>query len=96
MTHGTSGLDPLSDHFTLDAFTSRVLQHGDMTTRAFLTDHGNFTRVTGPLADQVLQHAQVAPDRLVASLSDPEQHRLHRALRDVLGHVLEGHHGYDS
>lgn len=59
MTQGTAGLDPLSDLFTLDAFTSRL-----------------------------------APARLVASLFGPEPHRLHRALRDVLGHVSEGHHGH--
>jgi formamidopyrimidine-DNA glycosylase len=94
MTQGVAGLDPLSDHFTLDAFAGRVAQHAELGSRAFLLDHDVLTRLTQPLADQVLAQAQVAPEKKVGGLSGPELHRLHRAIRDVLGRELEGHHGY--
>jgi formamidopyrimidine-DNA glycosylase len=94
MTQGTAGLDPLSDHFTLEAFTHRVNERPDVGARAFLLDRDVLTRLTAGLADQVLARAQVADERPVGTLSGPELHRLHRAIRDVLGHELEGHHGY--
>jgi formamidopyrimidine-DNA glycosylase len=96
MTQGLAGIDPLSDLLTLEAFASLVARHPDLPAHGFLVDHDVFTRITPPLADQVLARAQIAADRPVSSLSDPEIHRFHRSLRDVFGQTLEGHHGYPS
>lgn len=96
MTQGMAGIDPLSDHFTLDAFESLAHRHGEKPVRAFLLDHDVLTRLSPDLADQILLRAQIAPARPVATLSAPETHRLHRAIRDVMGQKLEGHHGYTS
>lgn len=96
MTRGMVGIDPLSDHFTVAACASLVRRHADLEARAFLLDHDVFTSIDRVRADHILTLAQLDPDRKVGTLSDPELHRLHRVIRDVLGHELEGHHGYDS
>jgi formamidopyrimidine-DNA glycosylase len=94
MTVGQAALDPLGDHFTLAAFTGVLQRQPERPLGEVLLDHDAFTRLTAELAGQVLGQAQIAPERSAGSLSDAELHRLHRAVRDVLGRALEGHHGY--
>lgn len=96
MTIGAAGIDPLSDHLTLDAFASLAARHASLGAGAFLLDHDVFTRVTPRLAEQILAQGQIGAERPVGSLSQPELHRFHRAVRDVMGRVLEGHHGYED
>jgi formamidopyrimidine-DNA glycosylase len=96
MTRGMVGIDPLSEHFTVKAFESLVQRHPQHTAKAFLADHDVLTPIPEKHIDRILASAQLAPEATVGQLSDPELHRLHRVIRDVLGHLLEGHHGYRS
>ncbi len=96
MTLGAAGMDPLSEHFTLDAFASLAARHASLTASAFLLNHDVFTRISPDLADQILAQCQIAPQRPVGGLSRPELHRFYHAIRDVMGRTLEGHHGYGS
>jgi formamidopyrimidine-DNA glycosylase len=96
MTQGRAAIDPLGDHFTLDAFESLAQRHGALPVGTFLLDHDVLTRMTPELAAHVIERAQLPADRPMAGLSRPELHRLHRAIRDVMGRALEGHHGYES
>jgi formamidopyrimidine-DNA glycosylase len=96
MTRGAAGMNPLSDHFTVDAFLSLVRREPGRAAREFLLDPDVFTPIAPEHADMILESAQIAPDRVVGALSDPELHRFHREIRDVLGTRLEGYHGYGS
>jgi formamidopyrimidine-DNA glycosylase len=96
VTRGAAGINPLGDHFTLDAFAALVRRYPDRPARAFLLDADILTSIAPEHADAVLERAQLGPERAVGELSDPELHRLHREIRDVLGSRLEGHHGYES
>jgi formamidopyrimidine-DNA glycosylase len=96
MTRGIAALNPLGEHFTFAAFASLVLRHPDMGVKEFLLDHDVLTPIGEPVVDRIVAAAQLDPVAPIGQLSDPELHRLHREIRDVLGHELEGHHGYGS
>ncbi len=96
MTRGEVGINPLSEHFTISAFASLVRRHPDLAAREFLLDHDVLTTLDEAFAERILELAQVDAARQVGELSEPELHRLHRVIRDVLGHELEGYHGYGS
>jgi formamidopyrimidine-DNA glycosylase len=96
MTQGRAGIDPLSEHFTVDTFEALVAEHPDRPVRALLLDHDVLAVVSPAHADAILAAAQLQADRLAGALSEPEVHRLYREIRDVLGRLVEGYHGYDS
>jgi formamidopyrimidine-DNA glycosylase len=96
MTHGVAGIHPLSEHFTISAFASLVERHASSGARSFLLDHDVMTPIDEEHVDRILALAQLDPDTAVGVLSEPELHRFHRSIRDVLGHLLEGYHGYGS
>ena len=96
MTRGKAGIDPLGDHFTFDAHSSLVAANDWLSAYEFLTDHDIFATVSPDQASAVLQNAQIEPERSVGELSEAELHRLYREIRDTLGRLIEGHHGYDA
>jgi len=96
MSRGTAGIDPLGEHFTYEAFASLVARHPERSALAFLRDPETITRVTADLAATILDAAQLRPEAAVGRLTGAELHRFHREIRDVLGRLLEGYHGYDA
>jgi formamidopyrimidine-DNA glycosylase len=94
VTQGTAGIDPLSELFTVDAFEALIARHRDRTLRDVLLDHEVLATVSPLHVDAILHASQLEGDRVIGTMSEPEQHRLYREIRDVLGHLVEGHHGY--
>jgi len=56
--------------------------------KAVLLDQGLFAGVGNYLADEVLYHSRIAPNRLSASLSPDEVARLREAIRAVIEHAV--------
>jgi formamidopyrimidine-DNA glycosylase len=96
MTQGKAAMDPLGEFFTIDAFESLVAHNPDRSVRDFLLDHDIVTPISPKHADAIIKAAQLEAGRSVGGLAPAEVHRLHREIRDVLGRLVEGHHGYES
>ena len=96
MTRGKAGIDPLGNYFTFEAFRSLVENNPEHSVYQFLTDHDVLATVSEEHAFAILENAQIEDKRGVSSLSQPELHRFHREIRDTLGHLIEGHHGYEE
>jgi formamidopyrimidine-DNA glycosylase len=88
-------LDPDEDRLGPDAFavTARHLRErvlvGDVALKARLLDQSRLAGVGNLIADETLWRARLDPARPAGSLDDTEVRRLLRALRQVLGDLMD-------
>lgn len=85
---GHLGPEPLSDDFTLEAFTARLAKRSGkikplLLNQVFLAGVGNI------YADEALHRAHIHPTRAVNSLTPEEIHDLYYAIRWVLNQGIE-------
>ncbi|MEO6989888.1 MAG: bifunctional DNA-formamidopyrimidine glycosylase/DNA-(apurinic or apyrimidinic site) lyase [Candidatus Baltobacteraceae bacterium] len=82
------GVEPLSDAFTLDAF-SRLLVRRTTPIKTFLLDQRRIAGIGNIYACEALWEARVRPTRPAGLLSRPARARLHAAIGSVLRKAIE-------
>jgi formamidopyrimidine-DNA glycosylase len=83
--HGPEPLDPA---FTLAAFRARLRgRRGRL--KSLLLDQGFVAGIGNIYADEALWRARLHPLRTAAGLRPPQEARLYRAIREVLGEAIE-------
>ena len=83
-----TGLDILSEHFTLDRFRERLTGRRDQV-RAFLMDKTALDSLGNAYADEVLFAAGIHPKTWCRSLSADDAARLHGAVVSVMREATE-------
>ena len=82
------GPDPLRDGLDLREFR-RGLRQRHRALKALLLDQSFIAGIGNIYASEILYRARVAPERLVASLSEDEIGRLYRATRQILRRAID-------
>lgn len=82
------GVEPITDDFTLDAFTD-LLGKRKGPVKGFLLNQTLVSGLGNIYADEACWHAQIRPDRKINSLSRAEVRALFQACRDVLTEAIE-------
>ena len=82
------GVEPLSDAFTLEAFSSLLVRR-TTPIKAFLLDQRRIAGIGNIYACEALWEARVRPTRPAGSLSRPARARLHAAIGSVLRKAIE-------
>ena len=82
------GLEPLSTHFTPEAFIG-MLSERTTPIKVFLLDQRRIAGVGNIYACEALWEARIHPGRPAKALTKPATRRLHDALVDVLNRAVE-------
>jgi formamidopyrimidine-DNA glycosylase len=82
------GVEPLSSHFTEDAFIG-MLSGRTTPIKVFLLDQRRIAGVGNIYACEALWEARIHPSRPAKALTKPAIRRLHGALVDVLARAVE-------
>jgi len=74
----------------------KILAKRKAPMKAVLLDQSVFAGVGNYLADEILYHAKIAPNRTGASLSEEEVGAIHRAVKSVIGHAVKVDADYEK
>lgn len=88
------GPEPLSDNFTLTAFTKALKRHPRALIKPIILDQSTVSGIGNIYADESLHLARIYPTRLTGDLSPTEIKRLHLAIRAIIALGIE--HGGTS
>jgi formamidopyrimidine-DNA glycosylase len=83
------GPEPLAEEFTVAALRASLTRHARAPVKAVLLDQSVVAGIGNVYVDEILHHARIHPARLAGSLRPAEAHRLHAAIRTVLGTAIE-------
>lgn len=86
---GTSGVEPLSDDFTIARLRDIVKKKSGQAIKAILMDQQIIAGIGNIFSDEILHVAGIHPARKAATLAEDEIGRLHSAIRDVLNQAVE-------
>ena len=85
----TLGIDPLTDAFTVDAFSEILTAQGRSQIKGVLTEQGIIAGVGNAYSDEALHMAKLSPFKPSNGLNDDERARLHHAIISVLTTAIE-------
>ena len=88
------GPDPLSDGFTLEAFTA-LLDGERRQIKGFLRDQATIAGIGNAYSDEILHTARLSPFKPAAGLSADQVAQLHAAIGSTLTDAIERSRGLD-
>lgn len=85
----TLGIEPLTDAFTVAAFSEILAGQGRSQIKGVLTEQGIIAGVGNAYSDEALHMAKLSPFKPSSGLNDDERTRLHDAIISVLTTAIE-------
>lgn len=83
------GIDPLDRTFTLDKLKEILAARQGQAVKGILMDQQTIAGIGNIFSDEILDAAEIYPERKAGTLSEEDVKRLYNAIRDVLSSAVE-------